>query len=79
MRLTFSALLLVAAAAHSQTLPPDVERLLTLKDRVSGLLAKIPDYTCLETVGRVERNAQGRQKSADVIRVAVAVVNRKEI
>lgn len=79
MRLTFSALLLVAAAAHSQSLPPDRERLLTLKDRASALLANIPDYTCIETIGRVERNAQGRQKSADVIRVAVAVVNQKEI
>jgi hypothetical protein len=79
MRLTLSALLLIAAAAHSQSLPPDLERLLTLKDRASALLANFPDYTCLETIGRVERNAQGRQKSADVIRVAVAVVNRKEI
>jgi hypothetical protein len=78
MRLTFSALLLIAAVAHSQSLPPDIERLLTLKDRASVLLANIPDCTCLETAGRVERSAQGRQKSADVIRVAVAVVNRKE-
>lgn len=78
MRLTSFALILIAAAAHSQSLPPDLERLLTLKDRASVLLANIPDYTCLETVGRVERTAQGRRKSADVIRVAVAVVNRKE-
>jgi len=52
--------------------------LLTLKYRASVSLANIPDYTCLESIGRVERNAQGRQISADVIRVAVAVVNQKE-
>src|ERR1039458_681914 len=78
MRLTFSVLVLIAAVAHSQSLPPDMERLLTLKERASVLLANIPDCPCLETAGRVERSAQGRQKSADVIRVAVAVVNRKE-
>jgi hypothetical protein len=78
MRLTLSALLLIAAAAQSQSLPPDLQRLLTLKDRASVLLANVPDYTCLETVGRVERSAQGRRKSADVIRVAIAVVDGKE-
>jgi hypothetical protein len=76
MRLSFAGILLISAVARSQSLSPDVERLITLKDRASALLANIPDYTCLETVGRVERGDAGR--SADVIRVAVAVVNQKE-
>jgi hypothetical protein len=76
MRLVFSGLLLIAALARSQSIPQDVERLLTLKDRASALLANVPDYTCLETVGRVERGDAGHY--SDVIRVAVAVVNQKE-
>jgi hypothetical protein len=76
MRSAFFGLLLVAAVARSQPLAPDVERLLTLKDRASALLANIPNYTCLETVGRVERGDAGRH--SDVIRVAVAVVDQKE-
>jgi hypothetical protein len=76
MRLAFAGILLIAAVARCQTLPPDVARLVTLKDRASALLANIPNYTCLETVGRVERGEAGRY--SDVIRVAVAVVNEKE-
>jgi hypothetical protein len=76
MRLSLSGLLLIAAVARSQSLPPDVERLITLKDRASALLANVPNYTCLETVGRVERG--DARHYSDVIRVAVAVVNQKE-
>jgi hypothetical protein len=76
MRLPFFGLLLMAAVARSQSLPPAGERLLTLQDRASALLANIPNYTCLETVGRVERSDYRRH--ADVIRVAVAVVDQKE-
>lgn len=76
MRLAFFGLLLFAAVARSQPLPADVERLLTLQNRASALLANIPNYTCLETVGRVESGGAGR--SSDVIRVAVAVVDQKE-
>src|ERR1700722_17415864 len=76
MRLAFSGLLVIAAVARSQSLPPEIERLITLKDRASALLANIPDYTCLETVGRIERGDAGR--SSDVIRVVVAVVHQKE-
>ncbi len=76
MRLALSGLLLIAAVARSQSLPPAIERLFTLKDRASALLGNIPDYTCLETVGRIARGDAGQ--SSDVIRVAVAVVNQKE-
>src|SRR5580698_3973198 len=78
MRFTLLLLLLIAAAAHAQSLSPERARLLEVKDRASLLLANVPDYTCLETIGRVERSAQGRQKSADVIRLAIAVIDRKE-
>src|ERR1700728_1091561 len=76
MRLAFFGPLLTAAVARSQSLPPDAERLLTLQDRASALLANIPNYTCLETIGRVQRSDY--RHHADVIRVAVAVVDQKE-
>ena len=41
MRLAFAGILLIAAVARCQTLPPDVARLVTLKDRASALLAGV--------------------------------------
>jgi hypothetical protein len=57
---------------------PEQGRLLTLQARASALVAQIPDYTCVETTSRLERMAGGRGVSADVVNVAVAVVNERE-
>lgn len=78
MRFSLPILVLSTALAHSQSPASDVERLTALKQRTYPLLANLPNYTCLETVSRVERSATGHKSSADVIRVAVAVVDRKE-
>lgn len=77
--LKFSVLALLAAAAQAQAVLPEVERLLSIKEQASSLVANIPDYTCLETVSRVSLHPNSRDNSADVIGVAVGVVDRKEI
>jgi hypothetical protein len=78
MRFGISALVLLAATGQSPALTPDQGRLLTMQTRASALVAQIPAYTCVETTSRLERLAGGRGVSADVVSVAVAVVNERE-
>ena len=47
---------------------------------VGGMLHRLPDYTCLETLERSERKAHGTKfRMIDHVRVEVAYVNGKEL
>jgi hypothetical protein len=46
---------------------------------MSDLLKRLPNYTCLQTIERTQRDPNGRTKLIDVIRMEVALVDGKEL
>lgn len=67
------------ASAQSE-LPPRVLQLAELKRNIKTRLARLPNYTCLETIERSRRkNAQQAFRYLDTVRVEVAAVKNREI
>ncbi len=74
------ALLLAAAAGMAQDVAPEVPTLERIKKHVKANLARIPDYTCLQTIDRQERrpNSIGFQP-VDQVRLDVARIGNREV
>lgn len=73
-------ILLLAATAAAQDLPPGVLLLSRIKRHVREEMQHLPDYTCLETVQRAEHN--GGQKTLqrlDPVRLEVLFSGEKEM
>jgi hypothetical protein len=63
-----------------EDLPPDVLLLARIKVHMEQNLSSLPNYTCLETIERSRRRAPSRRfELVDVLRLEVALVNRKEL
>ena len=77
-----------AICAAQSSLPPDLARLVRIRERMNQNQARLPDYTCLETMDRARRpphsmvisrsGGAGRFLRDDVLRLEVAEVNGKE-
>jgi hypothetical protein len=75
-------LLLVAAraVAAGDDLPPDVILLAHFKQKIRQDLARIPNYTCLETMQRFQRrHASQSFEPVDTVRLEVSSVGGKEL
>ncbi len=67
------------ASAQSE-LPPRVLQLAELKRNIKTRLARLPNYTCLETIERSRRkSAQQNFRYLDTVRVEVATMKNREI
>ena len=73
-------LCLVAAFAGQGELPPELSLLARIKQRMAHNLSRAPNYTCLETIERSARDHPSQRfRTADRLRLEVALVNRKEL
>jgi len=74
-------LLLTSSLGLGQAdLPPEAVRLAAVKQKMAAFLARVPDYTCVETIDRsVEKSASGRATSMDRLRVDIAYIDNKEV
>jgi hypothetical protein len=72
---------LLCPDAHAQSdLPPEARALAEVKQRMSAFLARVPDYTCVETIDRsVQKSASEPAYSTDRLRVDIAYINNKEV
>jgi hypothetical protein len=71
---------LAAFAACAAAAPPEDPLLARIRQRVENALQHIPDYTCLETIERVESNRlRSRTRREDVVRLEVAHVGGREL
>ena len=76
-RLFAIVLTLTARAAGGS---PDESRLARFKERIRQDMTSIPNYTCLETIGRVYREPHSRSfKPVDTVRLEVSSVAGKEL
>jgi hypothetical protein len=67
-------------ASTQSELPPRVLQLAELKRNIKTRLARLPNYTCLETIERSRRkNARQDFRYLDTVRVEVAAVKDREI
>ncbi len=77
--LGIGALLLPVCRAQSE-IPPEVLQLARIKQNMVRLLARVPDYTCTETVQRFHRPAGlERFKPVDTFHMEVAYIGGKEV
>jgi hypothetical protein len=80
MRRMRPLLLFVAfLCARGENISRDTLILARVRAHMSSLLNRLPNYTCLQTIERTERGANGKTKLIDVIRMEVALVNGKEL
>jgi hypothetical protein len=76
----FLLLVSAMAAATAGDLPPEVIRLARFKQKVRQDLARVPNYTCLETMERSEREPRANAfKPLDTIRLEISSVDGKEL
>src|ERR1700747_3333399 len=70
-----------ASAIFAQTIPEPEQALLNrIRDHMSQILRRQPNYTCLETVERARRaGAGGKFQTEDLLRIEVALVDGKEM
>lgn len=70
-----------AAPPGKEPAEPDQSELVSRAIQVvGGMLHRLPDYTCLETLARSERKAHGKKfRMLDRVRVEVAYVNGEEL
>ena len=67
-------------ASSQSELPPRVLQLAELKRNIKTRLARLPNYTCLETIERSQRkNARQAFRYLDTVRVEVAAVKDREV
>lgn len=68
------------AAAQSTDLSPELLLLARIKAHMNGMLARQPNYTCLETIERDQRRGATRKfELVDTLRLEVALVEGKEM
>jgi hypothetical protein len=73
-------LMLAALTLRAAGDSPEALQLARFKDQITQDLARIPDYTCLETITRSERRSASRPfDPVDTVRVEVSSVAGKEI
>lgn len=76
-------LLLASVSGVAQDNPQDVPRdvfiLARVRAHMSHLLARLPNYTCLQTIERTRRLPGKRPELVDVVRLEVALVNGNEL
>lgn len=76
----WSCLLAAPLLCAQADLAPEVLRLARIKVRAAENLEKLPNYTCLETIERSVRRASSRRyELVDLLRLEVALVNRREL
>lgn len=74
------ATILAAASMAPAQVDPDVLLLARVKARMAENLARLPNYTCTETIERSVRRARGRRfELLDLVRLEVALVGGKEL
>ena len=72
-------LLCAVGIACAADLPPEVLLLQKARVAMARNLTRLPNYTCLQTIERVERTSRTRKaKLLDVLRMEVALVEGKE-
>lgn len=70
----------MAAASGAQPLAPEVLLLARIKQHMGLVLARQPNYTCVETIERSQRTARGKRfRLLDALHLEVAVVDGKEL
>ncbi len=70
--------LTLACAAAAQDPPPETVLLSRIQARLRGQLARLPDYTCLETIARFHGSRGSAPKRLDVVRLEIVYSDRKE-
>ncbi|MGH9630303.1 MAG: hypothetical protein ACRD7E_18465, partial [Bryobacteraceae bacterium] len=66
--------------ALPSALPPEVLQLARVRNRMSEILTRLPNYTCLQTIERMRRRAPARKlELVDMVRLEVALVNGNEL
>jgi hypothetical protein len=70
---------LAAAGLAAQELPRDLAALVAIKRRMAAELARVPDYTCLQTVVRHVQGRQGPARALDTLRLEVAHLGAQEL
>ncbi len=71
--------LFVAATAMPQDLPPEVVVLARIKQHISEEMARLPNYTCLQTMNRFTGSPTQREmKQLDTVRLEVIYSDHKE-
>jgi hypothetical protein len=79
MRRVLPGFLLVVLAAGAATEPTPSELLTLIRNRMSGTLAALPNYTCRETIERKVRKAKTRKiTTTDLLRLDVAYLDHNE-
>src|SRR5581483_11435020 len=66
-------------AAASCTFGQGPDSLSAIREKMSAILLRQPDYTCLETVERTEQSGANRSRVEDTLRLEVALVEGKEM
>ena len=83
MRITAIFVIVIALAlplCAQSGLPPEVLLLSRIRHRAEADLARLPDFTCLETVERSDRNSPVKEFAIrDIVRVEVARVGAHEL
>lgn len=73
-------LLTACIPGHSADFPPEVIQLARTRAAMAQNLARLPDYTCLQTIERTTRTGLGRKpRLLDTVRIEVALVNGNEL
>lgn len=71
---------LARCCVAQQELPPEILKLVRIKEKTRKLLLRLPDYTCLETIQRSRRaREKDRFRRVDTLRVDVAFIGGKEL
>jgi len=66
--------------AASPLLPGQGSELLPrIREKMTGILLRQPDYTCTETVERARQAVGSRERIEDTLRLEVALVDGKEM
>lgn len=74
------ALLGACGQEAEQGVPPETLLLARIKVKMAGNLARLPNYTCVQTIERSRRRGASRRfELADTIRMEVALVEGKEM
>jgi hypothetical protein len=80
MRLvTVLSLFVAALVATSEEIPREVLMLARVRAHMSSVLARLPNYTCLQTIERTGRIPGKRTELIDLVRLEVALVNGREL
>ena len=80
MRLMLVGLTALLCQAQPDVLPPDLQLLAKVKNRIAANLRRLPNYTCVQTIERSHRRSTTRKfDPLDTVRLEVALVEGKEL